>query len=1377
VFSVPKCILSVIVCALLAPACVFARDLPKEFQDHRSLVPISDADQASVQTLFDEIFEKIKIPGDPEKPPQIVLMRSEFAAAFVYPMQPGYVFVNVDFFLGVPNVDVLAAVYAHELTHFEQAQVRRGGTDQGRFLNEVEAETRGVVDRVTRLNQIDPATRQPQAAPYSLEAIIEYYEGSGQYSSTHPNAAHIALGLKAVFGIERYRRTFPPSSPVRGLSVSQKLRLLGAALITPAILKPSAGRNLVRENVQAVVNDLSTSPWERIRAAHARIKKVYDPKGGKAEPPNERQLEKLAPLYEEVWRQATVLGQMAGASPESHYRDLRKMRPGTFSDLAALKKFFPKAKDNYAQGSLENLGTMEKYFEHPEGATISNDELYHLSWGGDLTKWLAESSYGFYFRVLAERNEAKLIAAFEKDPWTHLEAMTSAARYPAVKVSRALHESLSKFGREMSADEAIEALAEKRITPDNLVYLEYEEKAMVHRLPLNVRKRIADYFEEEYQRTGDIHLARLQARIFNGEPEELRQRLAKLAPHADPFQIIGLLYHAQETLPNAEVVALFAPHLEVALRREAEKNLITEPELSRRTERENEMIRMLKTSLPKGVREVVARHVVNHAPHLMGNYKHNYNGSGLPWDLIFPLASAEQIANHFHPLAKISLNNEYLAYGNEAAKAMTAKARAGQASERELLGFLKSLTTFLGVSTPELEKYIEAVEERLAKTGSESNMELLRLAPANAFASPAHYLDFVHRQIGAEARRRGADLPDVDRQERLKHLRSDVETAAFKRLDPLLQKQVLTRMAMVTQATPAERDLFRLDLREHEDQVAHAAVYLNEILDVYDDLNADQKLLLIEWLRGQRANLTSEILSRVAQVLYQKQRYVLLEDLEAYLRSRFEALPPMARGTFFQIALDGPNGFLKAKGWRSYFEKQLFANLPKEIRSTVQELFSSGLKALPPALRNLAFSLAYAESGKHGSPEQALRLFFSRMGPLMKKLGQNLAFDPHLPESYRLELRKLWDENELPDWWHVYDLVERQHGKIWEHGYKIVAIRNAGSTEIMVEIVGPDGVHEIISVQREALLVGNETDRQDLERYVKALTKTWDGRRKYGFLELLVEDAARTMKQEADPTHKRKMNEEMRAAYQRAVERIGGSVHEGRATLDGWNYQSVDYHQRKLGTEGTFTTIGIAPGVPLKELAGNDPKLYHALSHTLLRLENEAQQDPTAPIDKDRMPGQVFVDVATKTVTLLDPGQASLLDPLARAARDAFVGASLAANTQGVHAALEPLGIPLSWWQRQKLALHLLPISPELRPLQTLHWLRQQRAIPMGAEGRFWDLVHGVRAKLRLAQWGQDISSPLLHEEWTSLAKEHTGASSVAVEICRRVMHATGLFR
>jgi len=537
---------------------------------------------------------------------------------------------------------------------------------------------------------------------------------------------------------------------------------------------------------------------------------------------------------------------------------------------------------------------------------------------------------------------------------------------------------------------------------------------------------------------------------------------------------------------------------------------------------------------------------------------------------------------------------------------------------------------------------------------------------------------------------------------------------------------------------------------------------MNAILESYSNLKVEERWNFLQWIRGKNPTLTKEVLMIVRMGLNAHGIYVPIDSLESYVRSRFDGMGPLPKAAFYQLCLDGSGGLLAEKGgalslWKPYKERiidEIFSNLDAPTRKSSRELLNAAIRALPPALEPVILSAAFAESGKGGSPEESLRLIFQRMGALVQKFGQNLAFDSHLPISYRMELQKLWDEGQAPDWWKVHELLHQQWGDIESAGFRLVKIRNSGSTEITLELEGPDQSRHLVSVQRESVEHGSDVDAQDLRSFVKELTKTSSGKKRYGFLSILVEDSHRTMKMELDTRHKSRMTPFMRENYIQSAIKIGATYQNSQLKLNGWTIESPRFNHFRLAGNRTLITQSIAPGIPMKDLQKKHPLVYKELSKTLLQLENGAQQNSEFPIDKDRMPGQVLVDLGNKTLTLLDHGQAKHVNAAVLRVQGQFLGAALTSNLRELSLALNNLGVNLSSSDQAQLSGELSGVEAAFRPLQALSWIEAN--IPLATaetQEKFWDLVHTVRASTRLAHWEQSIGENRIAKEWEARAR------------------------
>gem|GEM_PF-6295357 len=790
-------------------------------------------------------------------------------------------------------------------------------------------------------------------------------------------------------------------------------------------------------------------------------------------------------------------------------------------------------------------------------------------------------------------------------------------------------------------------------------------------------------------------------------------------------------------------------------------------------------------------------------PHVFMN-----NELGVPWREVVPKLNPEQflalllsrdVANNRNDFPELAEEFQKRFVGLLSQKALP--------PDVEFAAFARIAQLVKGGS-PASRRLLALVEERVrAANSSEATFKYLAAIPPQMFPTPAEYQEFAGRLLDGEVERSRLDLfRPATRTTAIVGLVSPVKNE-IAQSDPALRMLLLDHLAEKVQAAPAEKPYFQVAIDQHK-QAGKVAQYANAILEAYENLPAPLRWRFLQFLRGKSDGLfldpaqpsafrrTLEALDNVlgfnefigkmrgefreslekerkdyersetnfrgviSQALKRGNIFVPSDDIENYVRFHFKGIPPLARGVFFQVALEGQAGLLNERGFKRRILNELIDSMPEPIRPVVRRLHTAAVRALPPAYENLILAVAFAESGTSGSPEVALRTIFQNMGPLVQKFGQALAFDQRLPENYRKELMKLWDEGPSPGWWPVSEFIRRQYGDIWSAGFRVVKIRNSGTTEVVVELEAPDGRRRIVAVQREALEVSSEVDRKDLKNFVAELSKGWGNSQKWGWMNVLVRDAAKTMELEMDSNHKRQMTAQMHEAYSRGVQRLGGRPANGKpARLLDMTLRTVKYEDHPLPDGRNLVSQNVAPGVPLKNIEKTNPELYREMNEWLVALENEVQNDPAAPIDKDRMPGQVLVDISDPKniqVTLLDFGQAKPISGRVFKIRDHFVGAALAANGAELAKSLEPLNAILSASQQRSLAAELRGVEAPYRPLQALEWLHRNGFAEKEKLGEMYDdLTHAIRAKIRLAQWEQSVGVNIVKTEWTELGRRN----------------------
>lgn len=734
------------------------------------------------------------------------------------------------------------------------------------------------------------------------------------------------------------------------------------------------------------------------------------------------------------------------------------------------------------------------------------------------------------------------------------------------------------------------------------------------------------------------------------------------------------------------------------------------------------------------------------------------------WDSYFSkLGVAQILALNLYSKSRHSVAQNVPKFTTSFVKRTIELYRNKEISFHALLSAQLNLMKFAeGSSSPALEELIMIVLNDLNLDDPVLTERFVESIQPSVFQSMAVFVKVVApvliRMFHLKARDRTEDIPD--RMAKLKKYIKD----SFGLMDPMLANKLLEEIASSIQAPLRLKNEFVAEAINGSSS-SRIVEGMHIWSQVFERLSVDNQFLLIQFVRGIETSLTPVIQTLIRKALRENHIFLTANEVESYLRRRFKDLAPAARTSFFHVALSQPNGVLTNSNFRMrIYDEILGAIGDPQVRKTFLDLWTAGIDALPAAIRSVVLSIAISESSDAGSPEKALLTLFKNMGPLSQKLGQSLALVTHLPESFRKELEKLWDEAQELTWWQAWELIKYQHGDIEKHGYFLSRIMNAGTTEATLEITHRDsGRKFVISVYRDGINRSVQTDTVDLRKFVENLTKT--DAEKYGFLNLLVEDNVETIGAELDRNHKRNASLEMSQIYKRTGQSMGGVVTDsGFIQLNGFNLYSPSYFEHSFGEGKKTFTQELAQGVPLKELLKSDPEEYKRVSAFIISFENAAMKNGEW-IDKDRMPGQYLYDRETRTIYILDHGQARKISRIVLSKYQLFM--ALLFN-KSILAALklyeELVGIEIPEEKKEIMNRSALKTDSASRPLHVLDMLS---GVPLSLTAKdskrelFIDLVHAVRAKLRLGHWEASLGLNEVSHELTQIAKKEITTESV----------------
>jgi hypothetical protein len=581
-------------------------------------------------------------------------------------------------------------------------------------------------------------------------------------------------------------------------------------------------------------------------------------------------------------------------------------------------------------------------------------------------------------------------------------------------------------------------------------------------------------------------------------------------------------------------------------------------------------------------------------------------------------------------------------------------------------------------------------------------------------------------------------------------------TETFSPMDPILLQSILQHLASQLKAPPSLMSLFQVDMPS-DSQTQGLARITHVWSKVFAELKTLEQFQLLQFLRGRSSGLSIELRTPLRTAFAQNGIFLAPNEVEAYIKGRITSLSPQARVALFHMALSQPNGVLSRPELRTAMYCEILESFEDaQTREIFLDLWEAGIESLPESLRKIVLSTAFSESGGSGSPEQALVTLFANMGPLVQKLGQSLAFEPNLPESFRTELEKLWDEAQKLEWWQAWELIRYQHGDLEKSGYILSRILNAGTTEASLEIIRvATGEKFVISVYRDGIKASVATDTSDLRKF--AINLLAKNPKRYGFLQLLVEDNIATIQMELDRNHKRSASVEMQKIYEDTIRSLGGTVTNGKMSWMGLNFYSPKYVRIELADGKSTYGQELANGIPFKKLKEINFEEYKRVSEILIRLENSAQKRGEY-IDKDRMPGQYLYDLESKTVSILDHGQAMKIEDVIHRNFERFIGKVFVGDFSGAFDLYsEMVGLEVSSSDRRTFAFDIRGVDQGLRPFQILHLLSEQ-ALKLPDNDlrriRFLELTHAVRAKMRLAHWAASLEITTIEEDLTASARQ-----------------------
>lgn len=446
-------------------------------------------------------------------------------------------------------------------------------------------------------------------------------------------------------------------------------------------------------------------------------------------------------------------------------------------------------------------------------------------------------------------------------------------------------------------------------------------------------------------------------------------------------------------------------------------------------------------------------------------------------------------------------------------------------------------------------------------------------------------------------------------------------------------------------------------------------------------------------------------------------------------RTRLATAKTLERAMMTNAFLAGPNGFMSTDDGLKTMVEYLLKDISEKNKPTAYELAYALIRA-EGQNRSLAVSYVLGQAAVEGSEgklaeAKILKSLFEAYGVPGIKFGQYLAFTAEL-KDFREVLEELQDSAMPLSYLEAVRLCEERFGSNWPEKVEITGLKGSGSVNVALGFREIDtGREGVISILRDNIENTTRLDFERFRRFISELTKTPAGSTKYGYLQGLSSVIEASVRLEFDKVAAMKMQNFVIPMY--------------AETHYGWKVRTIEAWRSENGAN--FTKL--APGKSARKILAKDPEAYRTAMMALAQVE----MDRILGIGPDGSPwpvslyanpdfhdGQVLIDIETRTVTILDFGQAV---KLSNAERELGVdilrviskadSAKSAARILNSNALLKKRGGQIGIGDLEKLfertermdifiqLLSLLDQSKMPVPLASVHWiLAVNRQIALG---------------------------------------------------------------
>lgn len=396
----------------------------------------------------------------------------------------------------------------------------------------------------------------------------------------------------------------------------------------------------------------------------------------------------------------------------------------------------------------------------------------------------------------------------------------------------------------------------------------------------------------------------------------------------------------------------------------------------------------------------------------------------------------------------------------------------------------------------------------------------------------------------------------------------------------------------------------------------------------------EEQIEMIEYIMSRKPSVPSFVSDGIKKAKTYRFDISIMNNILPNIRSELYFRSPLERALVVNSILAGPNGAGQSPKDLEVLMNHLLSSVGPQKRDIAKQLAEALFKSEGD---NKSFFISYALAQKQKDKNEKLtevlviKSLLDAFGVPGIKLGQYLAFSSEF-KDYQKQLEDYQDAAMPLDDYEVLKLIQKRMGNEWNYKrHRVVKTLGFGSVNVAIKYEDlQTKTFHVLSLSRDEIETKTKEDFRRFQNFITQLTQSKDNK-KYEFLVGLMSIIKRSVELEFDKPHAMKMQKMATTLYNRQV--------------NGWNVKTVDAYEEK--NMGLF--MEEAQGITAKKMLKQNEAIYKEAMRALLEVEYDILRGVSGTMNVQPTPlfanpdlhdGQVLIDEKTKSVTILDFGQA-----------------------------------------------------------------------------------------------------------------------------------------